>query len=208
MNKKEIYICGVNHLDFNGPKNLRKILKKIKPEIITLEYTKEDYKEIIKDHQDWLKNIKEIQKGIEKLIKEKPNKKLIKEIFSTIGYEAWVSDEYALNRKVKIVFLEDREISEKATEQILQKIDIKNFFIKSFGAKTEDFQEEIRRSKGNKKISGLAEVVKRNKIFARKIEKLDGKILVICGIYHLKGQEPTLKKLLAKYKPKIIDLSN
>jgi pheromone shutdown protein TraB len=205
---KEIYLCGTNHLDFKGPKKIKEILKKIKPEIIGLEYTKKDYNDIIKNHNIWVKDMKKLQKGSEKIAKKKTSKKLVRDVFSTAGYEAWVSYDYSKENRVKIIFLEDEKISKPIEKYVLKSIGKKGIveFIKDLSLPEKKFNKKIKEVKGNRKISKWMKLTERNKIFSKKIGKLDGKILILCGEKHINGEKPTLKDLLKEDNPKILKI--
>ena len=210
--KKDIYLCGIVHFDLEGPKRLKKVLKKIRPEIIAIEYDKRGAKEMIKEHQNCLKIIGDIRSGLKKL-NNKFNKDLIKKVCYSLGYDVWIPKEYAKKKKVKFIFLENKKIVDKVVKDVSNYVEIE--LMKDFESGTEEFQKRMDKvykekstdfGKKRDKIREKLKIVKRNKTFAKRIEKINGRILVLCGIEHIKGIEPNLKTLLAKYKPRVISL--
>lgn len=204
--KKDIYLCGTNHFDLEGPKKLKKVLKKISPDVIAVESNKKDLEKSIKDHKEFLKTIKNIQTGLKKL-NDKTNKNLVKVFYSSIGYEMWVSKEYVKKKKIKIVYLEEGFI-DKIVKEVIKFLEIKDI-LKIFEFNIKDFQKKmdsLYKKKTNKKRDKF-KLIERNKIFAKKIKEIDGKVLVICGIDHIQGMKPNLRTLLSKYDPEIINLN-
>lgn len=85
-----IYLIGIEHNDQNGPDKLLRTFERIKPDVITVEVTEQAAHDV------------EAQRKLLGLIGFKPQQGHLEEIYR-IGYQYWVSKEYAEHAGIEII---------------------------------------------------------------------------------------------------------
>ena len=213
---KGLYLCGTVHLDLAGPERLRKVLQTLTPEYVAIESYPELSQEVLAkrkelagiDGKTLLQRIREKSKTpIEGI---RADSALV--LSNILGYEVWVPFEYAEKTGAGIIHIEDKECAERITKGFLDGILADQekagpiIEMLKFSPKTLksifDFCYEFDTNEGD----DTTELIERNRVFAERIRKLDGKVLAVTGKNHVYGTEPTLQTLLGDYNPKAFKL--
>ncbi len=120
-----LYMVGTNHRDLKGPKRLEKFLNFVRPDLIGIESTEEDYISRIENHEK-LKSSEALMKL--KLSQEYGWKKteFILKYLNSQNYESWVSYEFSKRNIGTKVIPCDKFKKEKVTAIINQIYEVGN----------------------------------------------------------------------------------
>lgn len=209
---KNIYLCGTMHADLAGPQRLRKVLNVLTPGHIAIESYPVVTEKLLQDRRDFV-NIDE-QKVVD-VMKQKPEifpegsrSDTFLAVLQSFGYEIWVPLEYAQQHpRVSIVQLEDEHVVEeamKACEERFKKMIQLVIRLSPEAAKKEAdkwYDLSVLESTQMKAAQRELRCAERNRIFADKMHSLEGRILVVTGLSHIYGEEPSLRTLLQEYNP-------
>jgi hypothetical protein len=117
---KQLYLIGTYHLDMKGPERLEKFLGFVRPNVIGLETTEENFNRRIEDH-----NLLELQHSLllsqfKLQYGQKTAKNIIKYL-EMLGFENWVSGKFSKeNLGVSLVYCDEvnKEVVRMATKKV------------------------------------------------------------------------------------------
>ena len=214
--EKEIYLCGVSHLDIAGPDRLRNVLNWIEPDYIAIASYDDISEAVLKQRRKFLRYNREttlnrVKEEAQIPIDEIRNDTLLT-MLGTKGYDIWIPYDYAKSNGAQIIHLEDESSKSILAKRYLYNILGNEESESSFASMLRLEPDLLKKlldcyyeSKPNGEYTGT-ELEKRNRIFSEKINNLDGKVLAITGRSHIFGSEPTLQTLLRNHNLTAFDL--
>ena len=136
--------------------------------------------------------------------------------FEAYGYEGYVSHNYAKNKGIPLVSLENDGLYDEAARQVSVSLREGETINMSRALAEQVFKLPLENAQwvadlfyfALDKSSNFGNCVERNRRMANEIIRLDGRVAVIVGGAHVYGLEPSLKSLLSGYKLRDTLLAN
>jgi pheromone shutdown protein TraB len=207
----ELYLIGTHHFDPQGPDRLRKLLTKIRPQVITLESDEIRIKSLEKSNKELTPE--KLEKIIKDLQERIPGSTIegIRNYFENTGYEYKESKIYADRYNIPLVpidkFDEEFEAARgdwnhptKRHSTLYLKVNMRR--LKEI-IEREYSEETIEIPKGIKEIS----LEYRDSHMESRIREQKGKVVHIGGMTHLYGAYINLYNRLQSLSPRRIKLN-
>lgn len=190
----ELYLIGLGHYDLKGPERLQKLLQKISPDIVSVEYNPHT---VI--HLNIIEKARKSQEGIQALIEDWRRKgnydsETLRQFIPILNYEYFVAKEYCNKNNKSLIFSD------------LGDIDIgQRWFHYTMSIPVEVTQQQIETAYHSEVITvppvEIPNLIKRDVYTETILRALQGKVAHIVGAWHLFGNYHNLYERMKDLNP-------
>lgn len=190
----ELYLVGTIHPDLQGPQRLQRLLPRISPDVVSVEFDQQTAIQL-----DQLQQYKQSPQGMQALAdhwcgKGNYNPENARQFISLLGFEYFVSKEYCRQQNKLLIFsdLGDTKLAEQHLQYALSNS------LETIRQQTEiTYQNPVIEVP----VEHIPNLMRRDAYTETILRALSGKVLHIAGAWHLSGNYHNLYERLRDLNP-------
>ncbi len=211
---EKLTLCGVNHIDFEGPYRLVSLLEREMPDVVSVEYSQRYFECMVGLHDGITSGDRRARKRALRFLPsgnlERLNQNSLECFLRIRGYDAWIPWAYALEYGKRVECVEPEEVfSDEETAEV-NRLMGEEFaeLLKYSPDAIQRFIDFNYRCRDPLSEYDPAKTLERNRRMSPKIAGLQGNVLHVSGAEHIFGESPNLFDLLREYNPRRVLLLN